>query len=77
MFKLSSISAAPPGAGQAAPAFTLPSQDGSPVSLEQFRGQWVLLYFYPKDNTKGCTFEAHNFQRDFAKIKASMRWYWA
>src|SRR5580704_15579703 len=58
-----------PAAGQKAPEFTLPSQDGSPVSLKDFRGQWVVLYFYPKDNTPGCTIEAHNFQRDLAKFQ--------
>ena len=47
-----------------APDFTLPSQDGTPVSLRDFRAKWVVLYFYPKDMTKGCTIEAHNFQRD-------------
>jgi peroxiredoxin Q/BCP len=58
-----------PQAGQQAPEFTLPSQDGSQVSLDQFRGKWVVLYFYPKDNTPGCTIEAHNFQRDLAKYE--------
>jgi thioredoxin-dependent peroxiredoxin len=51
-----------PAVGQDAPTFTLPSQDGSPVSLEQYRGKWVVLYFYPKDMTTGCTIEAHKFQ---------------
>jgi thioredoxin-dependent peroxiredoxin len=50
--------------GKAAPDFTLKSQDGTPVSLSQLRGKWVVLYFYPKDFTSGCTIEAHNFQRD-------------
>jgi peroxiredoxin Q/BCP len=56
-----------PQTGQAAPDFTLPSQDGSPVHLADSRGKWVVLYFYPKDMTSGCTLEAHNFQRDLAK----------
>ena len=56
-----------PKAGQQAPDVTLPSQDGSQVSLKDFRGKWVVLYFYPKDNTPGCTIEAHNFQRDLSK----------
>lgn len=47
----------------------MPSQDGSPVSLKDFRGRWVVLYFYPKDGTPGCTIEAHNFQRDLAKYE--------
>jgi peroxiredoxin Q/BCP len=55
--------------GQPAPDFTLPSQDGSPVSLHDFRGKWVVLYFYPKDGTPGCTIEAHNFQRDLAQYE--------
>ena len=59
-----------PQVGQQAPAVSLPSQDGTPVSLSDFRGQWVVLYFYPKDNTPGCTIEAHNFQRDLAKYQA-------
>jgi peroxiredoxin Q/BCP len=53
-----------PQAGDRAPAFTLPSQDGTPVSLSQYRGKWVVLYFYPKDMTSGCTMEAHKFQAD-------------
>src|SRR5271154_35273 len=63
----SSGAAEVPQAGQPAPDFTLPSQDGSAVSLKDFRGKWVVLYFYPKDNTHGCTIEAHNFQRDLEK----------
>jgi peroxiredoxin Q/BCP len=58
---------APPAEGTAAPKFTLPSQDTPAVSLDQFKGKWVVLYFYPKDFTSGCTMEAHNFQRDLAK----------
>jgi peroxiredoxin Q/BCP len=56
-----------PSAGSAAPEFTLPSQEGSPVSLKDYRGKWVVLYFYPKDQTPGCSREAHNFQVDQAK----------
>jgi peroxiredoxin Q/BCP len=59
-----------PAAGQAAPTFTLPSQDGSQISLDSFHGKWVVLYFYPKDMTQGCTIEAHNFQRDLSKFEA-------
>jgi peroxiredoxin Q/BCP len=51
-----------PAVGQDAPTFTLPSQDGTPISLDQYRGKWVVLYFYPKDMTTGCTIEAHKFQ---------------
>ena len=56
--------------GSAAPTFTLPSQDNTPVSLADYKGKWVVLYFYPKDKTSGCTLEAHNFQRDLDKYKA-------
>jgi peroxiredoxin Q/BCP len=59
--------AAMPQAGQQAPTFTLPSQDGTQVSLDSFKGKWVVLYFYPKDMTSGCTREAHNFQADQEK----------
>src|SRR5579859_2058095 len=59
-----------PAAGQVAPTFTLPSQDGSQIALDSFRGKWVVLYFYPKDMTQGCTIEAHNFQRDLSKYEA-------
>jgi thioredoxin-dependent peroxiredoxin len=58
-----------PQVGQAAPDFTLPSQDGSKVSLHDYKGEWVVLYFYPKDGTTGCTIEAHNFQRDLPKYE--------
>jgi peroxiredoxin Q/BCP len=52
-----------------APAFSLPSQEGGPVSLTDYRGKWVVLYFYPKDMTQGCTIEAHNFQQDLPKYQ--------
>jgi thioredoxin-dependent peroxiredoxin len=56
-----------PGPGSTAPEFTLPSQEGASVSLKDYRGSWVVLYFYPKDQTPGCTREAHNFQVDQSK----------
>src|SRR6516165_5930864 len=59
-----------PAVGSEAPDFTLNSQDGKPVSLRDFKGKWVVLYFYPKDGTTGCTIEAHNFQRDLSKYDA-------
>jgi peroxiredoxin Q/BCP len=62
--------AQPPAVGTTAPTFTLQSESGSNVSLSDFAGKWVVLYFYPKDFTSGCTIEAHNFQRDLAKYQA-------
>jgi peroxiredoxin Q/BCP len=64
---ISGARAAAPTAGSTAPDFTLPSQQGAPVSLKDYRGQWIVLYFYPKDQTPGCTREAHNFQADQSK----------
>ena len=64
---LSGSRTAPPGAGSTAPEFTLPSQESASVSLKAYRGSWVVLYFYPKDQTPGCTREARNFQVDQSK----------
>src|ERR1700692_2604699 len=58
-----------PAVGAAAPDFTLNSQENKRVSLHDFKGKWVVLYFYPKDFTSGCTVEAHNFQRDLAQYE--------
>src|SRR5712664_3529150 len=58
-----------PASGTSAPDFTLNSQDGKPLSLHDLRGKWVVLYFYPKDFTSGCTREAHNFQRDLRQYE--------
>src|ERR1700739_120286 len=58
-----------PAVGTVAPDFTLNSQDGKPVSLHDYKGKWVVLYFYPKDFTSGCTVEARNFQRDLAQYE--------
>jgi peroxiredoxin Q/BCP len=60
-----------PAAGQAAPEFNLATSDGSQVSLKDFKGKWVVLYFYPKDMTSGCTMEAKNFQHDLAQYDKS------
>jgi thioredoxin-dependent peroxiredoxin len=59
-----------PAVGQQAPDFKLNSQEGTPVSLHDYKGKWVILYFYPKDQTTGCTIEAHGFQRDLAQYDA-------
>lgn len=59
--------------GDKAPEFTLPDQDGKTHSLSDYKGQWVLLYFYPKDMTPGCTIEACTLRdnySDFEKIDA-------
>jgi thioredoxin-dependent peroxiredoxin len=58
-----------PSSGAPAPDFTLNSQDGKPLHLHDLRGKWVVLYFYPKDFTSGCTTEAHNFQRDLPQYE--------
>jgi peroxiredoxin Q/BCP len=60
-----------PKAGDMAPEVSLPSADGSTVSLKDYKGKWVVLYFYPKDFTSGCTLEAKNFERDQAKYKSA------
>jgi thioredoxin-dependent peroxiredoxin len=56
--------------GVSAPAFSLPDQDGKTRTLASFAGRWLVLYFYPKDNTPGCTTEAKNFVRDYSKFAA-------
>lgn len=58
-----------PAEGSKAPDFTLNSQEGTSVSLHDYKGKWVVLYFYPKDMTTGCTIEAHNFQRDLSQYE--------
>ena len=56
--------------GDPAPDFTLPDADGKPVSLQDFRGKCVVLYFYPKDDTPGCTAQACGFRDEFADVDA-------
>jgi peroxiredoxin Q/BCP len=56
--------------GDAAPDFTLPDQNGNPVSLSSLRGQRVVIYFYPKDDTTGCTKEACNFRDRWADLES-------
>src|SRR5216684_3702064 len=58
-----------PSSGTPAPDFTLNTQEGKPLSLRDLRGKWVVLYFYPKDFTSGCTIEARNFQWDLARYE--------
>lgn len=57
-------------AGDAAPAFSAPGLDGEPVTLESFAGRGLVLYFYPKDNTAGCTLEAQGFRDHLADFEA-------
>jgi peroxiredoxin Q/BCP len=58
-----------PEVGKPAPEFKLKSNENVEVSLQDLRGKWVVLYFYPKDFTSGCTIEAHNFQRDLKEYE--------
>jgi len=55
--------------GKKAPAFKLKNQDGKTIALSDFKGKNVVLYFYPKDNTSGCTKEACSFRDEFPKFK--------
>ena len=55
--------------GDAAPSFNLPDQKGVMHSLSDYRGKWLVLYFYPKDETPGCTTEACAFRNDIATIQ--------
>jgi peroxiredoxin Q/BCP len=59
-----------PKAGQPAPAFSLPDQDGKTRTLDEFRGRWLVLYFYPKDDTPGCTEQACTFRDDWQRLSA-------
>jgi peroxiredoxin Q/BCP len=58
-----------PEAGKKAPAFSLKNQEGETIKLSDLKGQYVVLYFYPKDNTPGCTTEACDFRDFSAKFK--------
>jgi thioredoxin-dependent peroxiredoxin len=69
VFGFGLAAATPPEIGKPAPEFKLMNQEGKPVKLKDFRGQWVVLYFYPKDFTSGCTLQAQNFQRDLASYQ--------
>ncbi len=73
VFAFSPVSAVSelPAVGAAAPAFKLTTNEGKEASLGDFKGKWVVLYFYPKDFTSGCTIEARNFQRDLEKYTAA------
>lgn len=58
-----------PAVGATAPEFSLTNNEGKQTNLKDYLGKWVVLYFYPKDFTSGCTIEAHNFERDVAKYE--------
>ena len=61
--------------GKKAPALGVPDQDGKTVKLDEYKGRWVVLYFYPNDDTPGCTTEACDFTnglKDFEKLDASI-----
>src|SRR5512132_947126 len=59
-----------PRAGDPAPSFSLPDQGGKTRSLADFRNKWLVLYFYPKDDTPGCTEQACTFRDDWHKLTA-------
>ena len=59
-----------PKPGESAPAFTLPDQSGKTRSLADYRNKWLVLYFYPKDDTPGCTEQACTFRDDWHKLSA-------
>lgn len=61
---------APLAPGDPAPAFTLPDQQGEPHALSDYRGRWLVLYFYPKDDTPGCTTEACSFRDNINRLIA-------
>ena len=69
VFRSVSFAGEIPKVGQAAPAFTLPDQNGKTHQLSDYAGKWVVLYFYPKDDTPGCTKEACSFRDDLAKLE--------
>jgi thioredoxin-dependent peroxiredoxin len=70
LFAVAATAAEFPPVNAPAPDFKLTSDQGKATSLQDFRGKWVVLYFYPKDFTSGCTIQAQNFQRDLTKYEA-------
>jgi thioredoxin-dependent peroxiredoxin len=58
-----------PAVGSAAPDFKLTTNEGKEATLADYKGKWIVLYFYPKDFTSGCTIEARNFQTDLEKYE--------
>src|SRR5215204_6074628 len=64
------ISSHLPKAGSAAPAFALPDQNGKPRTLAEFRGKWLVLYFYPRDDTPGCAEQAMRFRDSMRELES-------
>lgn len=58
-----------PDVGDEAPRFCLPDQNGEEICLDRFKGGWLILYFYPRDNTKGCTLEAIDFTSNLEELE--------
>jgi peroxiredoxin Q/BCP len=67
---ISSPSGSLPKVGDRAPAFTLPDQDGKPRTLDEFRGKWLVLYFYPRDDTPGCTEQAGRYRDAMRQLES-------
>lgn len=67
MFAVAAVAGEFPKVGDAAPSFELTSDEGKATKLSDYEGRWVVLYFYPKDFTSGCTMQAKNFQKDLEK----------
>jgi len=66
-----------PSTGSTAPDFTLFSQDGTSVSLQDYRGKWIVLYFYPKDQTPGCHAGSAQLSGRSIKVRsAATPWFW-
>jgi peroxiredoxin Q/BCP len=69
LFRINIMAAPTLKPGDDAPNFSLPDNQGRQVSLNDFKGKWVVLYFYPKDDTPGCTTEACHFRDDFKLLE--------
>jgi peroxiredoxin Q/BCP len=70
LLSFSAFAGEPPVVGADAPSFKLQDQNGKWHKLEDYRGQWLVVYFYPKDDTPGCTTEACNFRDNIYSFKA-------
>ena len=69
LFRINIMAAPNLKPGDDAPNFSLPDNQGRQVSLSEFKGKWAVLYFYPKDDTPGCTTEACHFRDDFKLLE--------